>query len=105
MNSQHAFDALDLDDEACLDDVVDAVSGRELDTLIDDRKVNLVLEMQAGLDELVVQARVARALEHTRSERGMHLDCGPDHESARFVGFHNRSAFVSFVPFVLSTRC
>jgi len=88
MHRQHPFDAFQFDDQAFFDDEIDAERGSEFDALVNDGQVNLVLEVQSGLFELVVQTGIASALEHTGAERGMNLDGSSYHQRADCVRFH-----------------
>ena len=59
MNREHFFDTFDFDDQAVFDDVINAIGRTELDSLVNDRKMDLVLKLQVGLGEFVIEAGVA----------------------------------------------
>jgi hypothetical protein len=52
MYRKHSFNAFEFDDEAFLDDEVDAIRRSELNSFVNDRQGDLVLETQSGLRQL-----------------------------------------------------
>ena len=107
MHRQHPFDAFQFDDQAFFDDEIDAERSRQLHSFVDDRQVHFVFEVETGLLQLVKQAGIVRTLEQPGAERIVHFQRRTDHRVTRFIRSHVRSRtgdFVSFVPFVLSTR-
>ena len=66
VNREHFFNTLDLNDQAVLDNEVHSVGGSELNPLVNDGKVQLVLKLQVGLRELVIETGVAGALQECR---------------------------------------
>src|SRR5579872_1673750 len=88
MDGQDSFDAFDFDDKTAFDDEVDAIGSRQTNPVIDDRKLHLMLELQAGLGHFVEEASVARALEESGAQRRMNLHGGTDHDVTRLIGVH-----------------
>jgi hypothetical protein len=70
---QQFFNCLDLDNDAVFDKKVDAISGLEVDSLINDRQPDLVFEMHAVDSELIVKTRLIGAFEQSCTQRGVHL--------------------------------
>ncbi len=50
--------------------------------------MNLVLKMQTGLRQLVIEATVAGAFENAGAEGSVNLHCGADHDVTGFVRCH-----------------
>ena len=70
------FNCFDFDDDAVFDNKVDAIGGIQLNTLIDDRKPNLMRENYSILSELIAETRIVRALEAASSNSGMDFEGG-----------------------------
>ena len=72
MNRKQFFNTLHLDDQAFFHNEIDPIRRGELDTVVNDRQMHLVVDMQASRSELVKQARADGALEHSSAQCGMH---------------------------------
>ena len=68
MNRQYPLDAFELNDEATLDDEIHPVCRGQLDTFVHDRQMHLMFESKTGFRQLVVEARIIGALEHSGTE-------------------------------------
>lgn len=87
VDRKHSLDALDFEDEALFDDKVHAICGFQLDTLVDNREPDLLLDVEAGLDHRVMQACVAGAFEDTGAERAVNIHRTTDDSVARGIRF------------------
>ncbi len=76
------------DDQAVFDDVIDTVATGEAKSFIDDWQTNLVLEMQAGLGEFVIEAGIARAFKHTGTQNAVHLQPRTNDDATGLVCTH-----------------
>jgi hypothetical protein len=113
MNWKHDLDALDLDDQAVLDDVVNAEGRGKTDTVINNGQMHLMRESESRFRELMKQAHVVRAFEDAGSEHAVNPHRCTDDRMAGLIGAHALLSnfvflrliplcpFVSFVPFVL----
>jgi len=88
MDGKDSFYAFQLENQTLFDDVIDAERSGKLNAFIDDRKMNLVLELKARFDEFVVEACVARAFQHSRAKRCVNLHRRVDHAPGDFIGSH-----------------
>jgi hypothetical protein len=88
MDWQNSFHTFDFNDKAVFDDEVHAVGRRQANAVIHNGQVHLVLKMQTGLSQLVIQATIARAFENARAESSVHSHCSAVHDVTGFVGFH-----------------
>ena len=88
MHRQNAFNALEFDNEAFFDDVVDSEGSRKFDTVVDDGQVNLVFEAETSARQLVGNAGMVGAFEDSSAERRMDLQCGFNDQSTDLVWLH-----------------
>ena len=64
VNGEYSLDALEFEYEALFNDEVDAVCRLKLNSLVDNRQSDFVLELQARLRELVMQRCVVGAFQN-----------------------------------------
>ena len=76
MKWQQFLHGLKFDKYAILDDEVDSIGSFELDTVIDDRKPNLMREADAIVSQLIAETSVVSALETASSQRAVNFERG-----------------------------
>ena len=83
---QQLFNAFHFDDEALFDNEVHAIRLGQFHSLVDDRQMHLVLNMQAGVGELIEHAGANGAFQHPGTKGSMHIQRASNHRTACFVG-------------------
>jgi hypothetical protein len=78
VHRKQAFDGLELDHDATLDEDVDAVAAVDEEAFVGDTDGPLPLEAQAEEVQLAANARFVRRLEEARTKLSVNLDEGPD---------------------------
>jgi len=78
MERKQFLHCFEFNDDAILDNEVDAISRIELDVVIDDRKSHLMCEGDAIFGELIAEARIVCALKATSSKGGVHFESGSE---------------------------
>ena len=77
VNVEESVDRLDLEHDAARDDNVESVRLRDGQPIVEQGNKNLPLARNPALDELIVNARLLRALEQPGPEAPMDLHAGP----------------------------
>jgi len=73
VNGKNRFDRFDLDDHFVLNDEIDAISKRNGDVVVDNRKWLLSLERQTEAIQFVAQTYLVGTFKQAGTESGMHL--------------------------------
>jgi hypothetical protein len=92
MNVSNPLDRLDFDDDATLDQKVEAVAGINSLSVIEDRKHNLALVKQTRFDQFMSETRLVGALQQPGSERLVDSDGATQNQLTDFVLVHSANS-------------